>query len=108
MEADFADEKAAEEKAQTQFEELVAAKKKEIEALTKAIEKKTMRVGEISVNIAETENAVEDMKEQLAEDKKFLADMDKNCKKKEEEWKAYKAVMAEEQIAIAETIKILN
>merc|ERR1719352_915498 len=65
MEADFADAKAAEDKAITQYNELVAAKKKEIEACTKAIEAKTARVGEISVKIAETENAVEDMKEQL-------------------------------------------
>merc|ERR1719326_1931787 len=82
MEADLADAKAAEEKAITQFNELVAAKNKEIEACTKAIEVKTARKGELAVKIAETENAIEDMKEQLEEDKKFLADLEKNCKTK--------------------------
>merc|ERR1719446_800840 len=87
---------------------LLQQKKKEIEACTKAIEVKTARVGEISVKIAETENAIEDMKEQLEEDKKFLADLDKNCKTKEAEWALYKKVQAEELLALADTIKVLN
>jgi hypothetical protein len=108
MEKDLADATAVENKSIQNFEELAAAKKKEIEALTKAIEVKTVRVGELAVKTAETENAIEDAKEGLAEDKKFLADMDKNCETKKVEWEAYKKLEAEEMIAIADTIKILN
>merc|ERR1711985_28070 len=53
-------------------------------------------------------NDLEDTKEGLEEDKKFLADMDKICEQKKKEWVAYKKMMAEELLALAETIKILN
>merc|ERR1712232_1500377 len=81
---------------------------KEIDALTKAIESKTMRVGELAVKVAEIENEIEDLKEQLAEDKKFLADLDKNCELKKAEWAAYKKMEAMEMVALADTIKVLN
>merc|ERR1719390_139852 len=53
-------------------------------------------------------NDLEDTKEGLEEDKKFLADMDKICEQKKKEWAAYQKMMAEELLALAETIKILN
>jgi len=108
MEKDFAEATEAEDKAIADFESLVASKKKEIEALTKAIESKTMRSGELGVKLAEIENEIEDLKEQLAEDKKFLADMDKNCEQKKAEWAEYKKMEAMEMVALAETIKVLN
>jgi len=42
------------------YESLVAAKNKEKAALTKSIETKTVRVGELSVSIAEMSNDHED------------------------------------------------
>jgi len=108
MSKDLADATAEENTSIANFDSLVASKKKEIEALTKAIESKTMRVGELGVQIAQMENDLEDTQEGLAEDKKFFADLDKNCALKEKEWAAYKKVEAEEQLALADTIKILN
>merc|ERR1719506_3412769 len=108
MEKDFADASSEESTAIANFEALVAAKKKEIAALTKAIESKTMRIGELGVKLAEMENDLEDTKEALAEDKKFLADLDGNCEKKKKEWEEYKKMEAMEMVALADTIKILN
>merc|ERR1719389_1462419 len=108
MEKDFSDASAEESQAKADFESLVTSKKKEIEALTKAIESKTMRVGELGVKVAEMENDLEDTKESLAEDKKFLADLDKNCELKKKEWAEYKKMEAMEQVALADTIKVLN
>merc|ERR1719450_1323852 len=108
MEKDFADASSEESAAIADFDSLVAAKKKEIQALTKAIESKTMRVGELGVKLAEMENDLEDTKEGLEEDKKFLADLDKNCELKKKEWEEYKKMQAMEQVALADTIKILN
>merc|ERR1719238_1428789 len=108
MEKDLADATAEENSQIASFEGLVASKKKEIEALTKAIESKTMRVGELGVKIAQMENDLEDTQEGLAEDKKFYANLDKNCKRKEQEWAAYKEMQAKEAVALADTIKILN
>jgi len=108
MTKDFADATAAENSAIASSESLVAAKKKEIEANTKAIESKTARVGELGVKIAQEENDLEDTKEGLAEDKKFLANLGSNCELKKKEWAAYKDMQAQEAVAIADTIKILN
>merc|ERR1719502_2568326 len=76
--------------------------------LTKQIEVKSARVGELSVQLAEGENELEDTKEGMADDKKFLADLDKNCELKKKEWADYKAVEAQEMVALADTIKVLN
>jgi len=108
MEKDFSDASAEESQAVADFESLVTSKKKEIEALTKSIESKTMRVGELGVKVAEMENDLEDTKESLDEDKKFLADLDKNCELKKKEWAEYKKMEAMEQVALADTIKVLN
>merc|ERR1719326_1985666 len=67
-----------------------------------------MRIGELGVKLAEMENDLEDTKEGLAEDKKFLADLDKNCELKKKEWDEFKKMQAMEQVALADTIKILN
>merc|ERR1719326_1356622 len=108
MSADLASATSDENAAIASFDSLVASKKKEIEALTKAVESKTMRIGELGVKIAQMENDLEDTQEGLAEDQKFYADLDKNCELKQKEWAAYKEVEAQEQLALADTIKILN
>merc|ERR1719375_2171708 len=108
MEKDLADAIAKENEAKANFEALLAAKTKEIEALTKAIEEKLERIGNFGVEVAEMKNDLEDTKEGLEEDKKFLADMDKMCEQKKKEWIEYKKVQSEELIALADTIKILN
>merc|ERR1719498_287436 len=108
MEKDLSDATSEENSAQTSFDGLVASKKKEIQALTKEVESKTARVGELGVKIAQMENDLEDTKEGLAQDKKFLADLDKNCELKKKEWAAYKEMEAQEMVALADTIKILN
>ena len=82
MKADLAAATTTATAAISSFEGLVAAKTKEIDALTASIETKTARVGEIAVHTAEKENDLNDTVEDLAEKKKFLAKMDVNCEKK--------------------------
>merc|ERR1740138_464979 len=108
MEKDLAGATSEESSSKASFESLVASKKKEIQALTKAIESKTMRVGELGVKLAQMENDLEDTQEGLAEDKKFYADLDTNCELKKKEWAAYKEMEAQEMVALADTIKVLN
>ena len=48
----------------------------------------------------------EDTKEALAEDKKFLADLGKNCELKKKEWAEYKRMQGIEEVALADTIKV--
>ena len=108
MKADLASATANEEAAIKSFDGLVAAKTKEINALQKSIETKTARVGEIAVKTAEAENDLEDTKEDLEESKKFLADLDVNCENKKKEWAEYAKMQAQELLALADTIKVLN
>merc|ERR1719428_1895405 len=108
MEADLKEAKANEEKAIADYKALVAAKKKEIEAATQAIEEKMTRVGELGVEVATMVNDLEDTKEGLEEDKKFLANMDSMCEQKKKEWAEYKKMMAMELLAMADTIKNLS
>merc|ERR1719407_15748 len=108
MTADFKEAKAAEEAAIKAYDELMAAKTKEVNALTKAIEEKMTRVGELAVEIVQMKNDAGDTAEALVEDKKFLADLEKNCAKKEGEWETIVKTRNEELLALADTIKILN
>merc|ERR1719265_2721975 len=108
MTADFNEEKAAEEAAIKAYDELMAAKTKEVNALTKALEEKMARSGELAVEIVQMKNDLGDTAEALAEDKKFLADMEKNCAKKTAEWETIVKTRNEELLALADTIKVLN
>merc|ERR1719498_1687224 len=108
MEKDLAEMIEEENKAKAGYEELMAAKKNEIEAATKAIEEKLQRGGDLAVQIVEMKNDLAETKEALEEDKKFLADLEKNCDLKKKEWALRQKTRAEEILAIQETIKILN
>merc|ERR1719472_413295 len=108
MEKDLKEIIAQEEAAIKAYDELMAAKKKEVAALTKAIEEKLVRVGELGVKIAEMKNDLEDTQETLAEDTKYLADLGKTCAAKTKEWEARCKTRSEELLALADTIKILN
>jgi len=108
MSRDLADLISAEETAVKNFEELIAAKQKEIAANTRNIEKKTQRSGELAVKIVEGKNDLEDTQEALAEDTQFKANLARDCKTKEAEQNQRIKTRAEEIQAISETIKILN
>jgi chromosome segregation ATPase len=108
MKKDLAEMTAAEDASIKDYESLTSAKKKELAALTKAIETKTVRIGELSVSLAETSNDLEDTSKQLETDEEMLATLDTHCKTKKEEWEVYQKLMADEQVALADTIKLLN
>merc|ERR1719163_1544696 len=108
MADDSAEATAAAEQATQEHEALVAAKTKEINAHTKAIEEKSVRVGEVAVSIANMKNDLKDMQGSLEEDKAFLAELEKGCGTKEQEWEERQKTRSEELLALAETIKLLN
>jgi len=108
MNADLAEATSAENSAIKAYEELMAAKEKEVQALTKAIEEKMVRLGDLQVEIVEMKEDLDDTQKALAEDKKFLADLGKNCAIKAEENAANQKLRSEELLALADTIKVLN
>jgi len=108
MSKDLADAQAQEKAAVAGFEELVAAKTKEVNALSKMIEEKLTRIGDLGVEIQQMKNDLGDTAEGLEEDKKFLADLDKNCEVKQKLFKENVNYRTQELAALADTIKILN
>merc|ERR1719230_2331069 len=108
MSAGLADATKTEEAAIQTYEGLMTDKKKEVDALQASIESKMQKVGDLGVSIAEMENDLEDTQEALAEDKKFLADMDKECASRTSLYEENMKVRNEELLALADTIKILN
>jgi len=99
---------AAEDASIKSTEALVAAKKKEIAALSEQIETGTVLIGELGVKAVQMAADLSDTEEQVIEDKKFLADMDKNCATKTGEYEANMKLRSEELVALADTIKLLN
>merc|ERR1719160_1824690 len=108
MEANLATATAEEEAAIKDFNGLVAAKTKEINALTKEVESKTARIGELGVELVTMKEDLDDTTKSLIEDEAFLKDLETNCKAKEAEWATRQKIRAEETLAIADTIKLLN
>merc|ERR1719450_1877680 len=108
MKKSLAEATSTETSAIATFDDLVAAKKKEISALTAAIEAKTIKIGELGVSIVQMKNDLTDTEASLMADKKFLSELGTTCKTKEAEWAETVKTRAEELVAISETIKVLN
>merc|ERR1719337_142627 len=107
MDASLATATETEQSALMDFNALVSAKTKEINALTKQIESKTKRVGELGVELVTLKEDLDDTTKSLLEDQAFLKDLAKNCKTKKDEWATRCKIRAEELLAIADTIKML-
>ena len=61
------------------YDDLMSAKKKEVQSFTNLIKDKLQRVGDLGVEVQAMKNDLGDTADSLADDKKFLADLDKNC-----------------------------
>merc|ERR1719336_2547714 len=108
MDKGLADATAQEDAAIKSYKAMMAAKMKEVAALTAAIEAKLKKIGELGVSIASMENELGDTEEALLEDTQFLADLKKGCATKTAETQANMKLRAQELAALSETIKVLN
>ena len=86
MEADLAEAIGAEQKVIGIYDELIAAKEKQINTDTAAIESKIERIGNLGVEIETTKADLSDTAASMIEDEEFLAYLDKTCKTKQAEW----------------------
>jgi len=108
MTKNLADAESNESSSSGSFEELMAAKTKEVNALTRTIEAKTGRIGEMSVAIVQMQEDLSDTEAGLLQNQKFLKDVDANCATKSSEYDANVKVRGDELVALADTIKVLN
>jgi len=90
------------------YDELMAAKTKEVKALSASIEKKMGRVGELQMEIVHMKNDLSSTEAALIEDQKFLQSLEQDCDGKKGEYEERVKTRSEELSAIRETISILN
>jgi len=108
MAASLSDATATETAAISTYNGLIAAKKKEVAALTATVEGKTAQIGELGVSLVQMKEDLSDTQAELLEDKKFLAELEKGCATKAAEWEERSKTRAAELVALADTIKVLN
>jgi len=108
MAASLSDATATETAAISSYNGLIAAKKKEVAALTATVESKTGQIGELGVSLVQMKEDLSDTQAALLDDKKFLAELEKGCATKAAEWEERSKTRAAELVALADTIKVLN
>merc|ERR1719183_107332 len=108
MNGDINDLIAAENNAIKIYEALMAAKTKEVNVLTKAIEEKLVRIGQLGVEIVNMKEDLSETEAALIEDTKFLEELKTGCATKTQEWEERSATRTLELAALADAIKILN
>merc|ERR1719181_1887780 len=108
MEADLKEATESEAASLADFNGLVAAKNKEIQAATTAIEDKTARVGTLAVDIVNAKNDLSDTQDALADDSNFLIELKTTCAEQVKLYAIVKKMRSEEISAVGATIKILN
>ena len=104
MSQSLADETASEASAVKDHAGLISSKNKEIAAHTKAIEEKTVRAGEVAVNIVNMKNDLTDTQEALVADKAFVKELEKGCATREAEYNEGQKTRSAELVALAETL----
>jgi len=108
MEKELAEITKTEGEALTDFNEMVASQNKAIQAATDTIEEKTEQSGALAVQIVQLKNERDDADDQLKADTGYSAQLDKDCTQQTAEYAQVKQTRADELLAIADTIKILN
>ena len=108
MNADLSDTQAAESKALAYHEAMMAAKKKERDALGAMIEQNLTRVADLGVEIQEMKNGLGNTADGLADEAKFFEDLEKNCAIKQKLSDENVNYRTQEFAALADTIKMFN
>merc|ERR1719252_558023 len=105
---DLAASTKSEDEAETTYNELKAAKEKQIAALEAELREKTTRVSTQKGTLAETQENHEDTSAALEADENYLIELKENCKAKQGEFDQNAVERSNEVKAIGEAIKILN
>merc|ERR1719217_288557 len=108
IEKDLKEMQEQDASAHNSFNDLKAAKTKEISLNEKSVIEKDKRIGAIALELSEGNHALEDAKEELENAQKFKATMKEQCASMEKQKAAREKARADEIKAISEAIEILN
>merc|ERR1719281_576084 len=93
---------------QAAYEELKAAKEAEIAAGQNAIETKTQELANVDEKNAQAKEDIEDTRNSLSADERFLMDLKEKCQMTDQEWEERQKTRQEEIVAVSEAISILS
>eukprot|EP00933_Yihiella_yeosuensis_P061754 TRINITY_DN6459_c0_g2_i3.p1 TRINITY_DN6459_c0_g2~~TRINITY_DN6459_c0_g2_i3.p1 ORF type:complete len:671 (-),score=263.80 TRINITY_DN6459_c0_g2_i3:258-2270(-) len=107
-EEEIVEDKTKDETGAKEYNQVKSSKQEEISALLNMMEKKMKQIGELQVEIVNMEHDMKNGAEALAANRKMLTEVTKNCEEKSADFAQRQRVRGEEQLAIADTIKMLN
>jgi len=90
------------------FEGVKSSKEKSIKTVLNMLTKKQRKIGDLKVEIVNMKHMMTGGAEQLAENKKMLAELKKDCAQRASEQEEKKVLRAEEAKALQDTIKVLT
>jgi hypothetical protein len=104
----LADATAKEEEAKATFDKLMKSKNAELDTAQQALTDMSAEGGARDLNKQEAQQELDDLKKQVEDDTKFMADTEEHHAMKLEEWKKRKELRTGEIGAINEAIHVLN
>merc|ERR1719271_1129293 len=106
--ADLESSTEEEATAQRNFEDLIAAKQKELATLKAILEKKEVEKAEAEKSLADATQELEDTTLMMKEDTKFFDEMTEACKAKADEWGERSRLRQEELEGIKKALEVLT
>eukprot|EP00933_Yihiella_yeosuensis_P071697 TRINITY_DN79929_c0_g1_i1.p1 TRINITY_DN79929_c0_g1~~TRINITY_DN79929_c0_g1_i1.p1 ORF type:complete len:696 (-),score=218.61 TRINITY_DN79929_c0_g1_i1:99-2186(-) len=92
----------------SQFLKIKSAKAEEIQTLLDRQQRKRQTVQELQLQIVTMKHELKDNAKSLEANRVLLAETEAGCKEKATQWQERQKIRSEEQVALAETIKMLN
>jgi len=108
FEKDLGDTQKSEAANQKAYEEVKAAKLEQINAGQAQVDKKTQELADTDERLAHSKQDIEDTKNSLSADEKFLMDLKERCKMTDSEWELRQKTRALEMEAVSKALAVLS
>jgi len=108
FEKDLGETQKSEAANQKAYEEVKAAKLEQIAAGQAMVDKKTQELADTDERLAHSRQDIEDTKNSLSADERFLMDLKERCKMTDSEWETRQKTRALEMEAVSKALAILS
>merc|ERR1719456_1926605 len=108
FESNLSSSQKEEMQSQTAYEDLKAAKESEIKAGTELKDTNTQELADTDEKLAQSKQDLEDTRNSLSADQKFLMNLKETCQMTDQEWEERQKSRAEEIKAVSEALAILS